>query len=654
MFTTAPDTVRGMQLSFDPEDEAGFFAARDALLDRFATAVNGGRRDDDLCFDVTLALDWKWGYGDADLGRWTRGELEEFLIEWCPRKVSMPPEEARSIPASLTTFLEFLDREGLLDPTSDALPALRSHLRTMGDRAVAAMGDPRRYGMAKSLVSGMGGLGETVDGERLEQMMAEFNALPRSERDRILGGAAPAGFWQQMSEAVELPPAAPIPADELAALARATPVLTAIDAVRDFVGPGRKLTAKGNLTVADAKALAAILGDPALAQAAEYGWAIRSADQLGRTQFVLRWARAAGALRVAHSKLLTTASWAKLRPAAALARAVEVLFDHGPVALRQGDGGWRRDALTEVIDEGSVSLLAALWAHAEPLDFEEMLEMAAEACEMQVAFAHFVTEESRRRQIRVEVDALFDVLGDAGRVVRAGEESETDTYGIVRRRGGTLVLTGVARAVLSPIMAANGFEIAVPGELTDRPLVELFDRIGSWHPERTRVEFDVWVAAHSPPEAVDQLVGVLSHYTDPQWPVAVMDLAGRLGPELEEATVRKMLDTPARGHAMGWFSDADAPDVEIDPEAMLRAGVELMSMHAGGDADDELLELIGNIDDLDGFIDDVWPLPIPAAAVVLEGIGRVHPDKGVAKAARKAVFRHRSKMANLGPDPRRS
>ena len=635
-----------MELYFDPEDEKGFFVARDALIDRFAATVPG---DDGTIFDVQLGLDWKWGYSDGDLGRWTLGELEEFVIEWCPRKVSMPAEEARSLPRSLSRFVDFLAAEGLLSPTSDPLAALHAHLDGMGVRAVTAMADPRRYGMAKSLISGMADLGVTPEGPGgMQQLMDRFNALPLAERDRALGmGGLRRNPWQDLSEGIDLPPAAIVPAEEVARLAQATRVLTNARAVRDFVGAGRKLTAKGNLGVADAKALAEILGDPGLAVAAEHGRVIRSADELPLTQFVLRWARAAGALRVVHSTLLATASWERLGPRDAIVRAVEVLLDSGPVSLRRSGGRWGPGALTKVVDEGAVYLLALLWAVPDIMRFDELFELVVEACEAQLSFPVVGSVESRRRRIRVEVDELFDVLAEAGLVVRADEQTPADDHGGVDRTGGTLALSRLARAALAPVLSSRGFHIPVPGELAGGPLIDLFAVIGSWHPERSRVEFDAWVQLHSPEEAVDELAGALAEYTDPQWPVAALDLAGRLGPVLEERAVRKMLETPARGHALGWLAEHGDRDTEFEPVAMLRAGVELMSMHAGGDSDEEFLELIRGIDDLGGFIEEVWPLPVPGALVVLEGIARVHPDKATAKAARKAVFRHRSKVANM-------
>src|SRR5439155_20298998 len=117
----------------------------------------------------------------------------------------------------------------------------------------------------------------------------------------------------------------------------------------------------GNLTVADAIELAGDLDDPSLSTYAEHGWRIRSADDLPELQFLLRWARAAGAVRVAKGRMSTTASWAKLDPMAQVARATTALLDKGPVGLRTADNRWVDQTLIEAIDAGAVHLLAVLW-----------------------------------------------------------------------------------------------------------------------------------------------------------------------------------------------------------------------------------------------------------------------------------------------------
>lgn len=65
------------------------------------------------------------------------------------------------------------------------------------------------------------------------------------------------------------------------------------------------------------------------------------------------------------------------------------------------------------------------------------------------------------------------------------------------------------------------------------------------------------------------------------------------------------------------------------------------------------LALEGNSDELQGLVEGLaaqhrgffaaaWKVDHPATADVLEAMGRLHPDKKVAKEARKAAFKARS------------
>ena len=54
------------------------------------------------------------------------------------------------------------------------------------------------------------------------------------------------------------------------------------------------------------------------------------------------------------------------------------------------------------------------------------------------------------------------------------------------------------------------------------------------------------------------------------------------------------------------------------------------------------LALAGGPDAQIALLARLWRCPSPATATVLETVGLTHPDKPVAKAARKALFQHRS------------
>lgn len=113
-------TLGAVHLTFDPEDHDGFTTARDDLLDQFFAWLQdraGLSADaaDEVATDASLALDWKFGYNGGSLVAWRLADLGEFLLEWCPRKLSVDPPDARSLPGSMASLVSFLDGAALLE-----------------------------------------------------------------------------------------------------------------------------------------------------------------------------------------------------------------------------------------------------------------------------------------------------------------------------------------------------------------------------------------------------------------------------------------------------------------------------------------------------------------------------------------------------------
>ena len=72
-------------------------------------------------------MDWKYGYGDGALDRWRVADVDEFLFDWCPRKLSAAPEDCAGIPTAVTAFVEFAHRDARRGRSADPDPrALRT------------------------------------------------------------------------------------------------------------------------------------------------------------------------------------------------------------------------------------------------------------------------------------------------------------------------------------------------------------------------------------------------------------------------------------------------------------------------------------------------------------------------------------------------
>ncbi|MGW1136576.1 hypothetical protein ACWD6S_03550, partial [Streptomyces zhihengii] len=114
-----------------------------------------------------------------------------------------------------------------------------------------------------------------------------------------------------------------------------------------------------------------------------------------------------------------------------------------------------------------------------------------------------------------------------------------------------------------------------------------------------------------------------------------------------EPEVRAVLDDAELGGlARVWLAEHGAADVPPPPESMifwLAIDTIAAQLDADGEAD-ELQDLVeGLVGQHSGFFDAAWRVEHPATADVLEAMGRLHRDKHLAKEARKAAFKSRSR-----------
>lgn len=377
-----------MAWTFGPDDEDSYRAARDELLDRFAV------RHPDAADDASLLLDWKYGYHDGDLVTWTTGDLREFLLEWAPRKVSASPSFCRPLVISLQQFVAFLATERLLGLGSSPWRALDEQLSKLVAPFERAMGDSSRFGMAKSLFSAMGafddGAGDAPDEPALQRMMEAFNNLPVDARRDILGIASRPDAWEELTSDVPMPPARPRDVAALHRFVAEAPLFGGVETIRSFVGTGRKLTSTGNLNVADTKALAAMLFPEQFDRDGASN--LRSANDLPLLQFMLRFARLAGATRIARGSISATAAWAKKDPLQRVEAGVLKVLDQGPIETSLGKGQWTNSVLDQLLDDSVPHVLAVLWS-AGQLPAEDLVELSVEVAREELAGYRWVHTE---------------------------------------------------------------------------------------------------------------------------------------------------------------------------------------------------------------------------------------------------------------------
>lgn len=104
----------------------------------------------------------------------TPGETAEILFEIFPRKVSVESDAAREIISELRAFWQFLKRTRTLEKADEILQLLTDD---EADRLVAALSDPKNFGMAKSLFAAGTSAGfNMTDQADLERFILAYNA----------------------------------------------------------------------------------------------------------------------------------------------------------------------------------------------------------------------------------------------------------------------------------------------------------------------------------------------------------------------------------------------------------------------------------------------------------------------------------------------
>jgi hypothetical protein len=642
-----------VELEFGPDDEERFFVARDELLDRFERWLDAQGRSVELRVDVELVLGFKWGYLGGHLGRWRTVDLDELLLELYPRKVVADRELAELTVQAVAGLLEFLDEQGLLVPGSDPLPRLLARLDALRGPFLEALGDASRYGLGKSLFGAMMADGVDLDDDAAVGGWVEtFNAGPREERDRVLGWA-----MAQVAAASEgrrrLRPMALAPVPELEEAAREAPAMVRFARFIDYVTTPRKLTEKGNLKLADARELVELLelDDRLDAAIGERIFKTRSSTELPTLDLTFRWARAARLVKVRKGELSATQAGRRLDRDVlqTVYQALHGLLELGVLAHRYRHDsygfGWYAD---EVDAEVPVWLLELY-----ELGRLEIEDLATETWEL--LLERFDLDDVpadklafHRRLVANGVRRILGQLQELG-IVTVADVERVDTSVGTEDRGGGVALTDLGVWAVQR-MASVYLDAPVVGTLVDLPADQLLRQATDMAEDAARAELDAWVAHRDAADAAAGLVEALPGADDVAIGLAFGALL-RIGVPAAPA-VRTLREDPRLGpYATVWLVDTlqiEAEDVgveEVDRQvALLLAVLELGGPHAVTVWLPLMLGVRSDTgrDAIVAAVEQLWRDRSDAAGEVLEAIAAVHPDKPVAKAARKALFKLRS------------
>ncbi|MEV5349505.1 hypothetical protein ACIG54_24770 [Streptomyces achromogenes] len=470
-----------------------------------------------------------------------------------------------------------------------------------------------------------------------------------------------------MSDSSPLPPARLHPEAELARAALSTPLLSRAARLARWAGPDTRVDAGGTLVEEQLPAAAALLGltgDDAAAYASE-AW--RVAVDAGLVEIV---DEEAGTVRAGENLALLTGSPREVL-AVWLTALETVLADVAVPDL---------DDLVEAMDEGGrVDFSSLDWDPQADADFldgvlgnlylltvgedgagESPVPLPALAASMLVPDdmgepTNDVLEQVSDAMMRL--DDQFRALEPAGLVAYqpvdealmadADEEpaapvDDTDVsrYGMVR-------LTPLGVYGLRARLLEAGFEAPVVGDLADKGADALLDGTARFGQSAARAETELWLARRAPLAAARELLAAArgADAGGPLRRLRCQQALSLLGAEAEPA-LREVLDDPELGGlARVWLSERGAAGVPApSQELVFWLTVDTLAAQLAAEGNSEELRALveGLAAQHSGFFAAAWRVDHPATAEVLDAMGRLHPDKKVAKEARKAAFKARS------------
>lgn len=227
------------------------------------------------------------------------------------------------------------------------------------------------------------------------------------------------------------------------------------------------------------------------------------------------------------------------------------------------------------------------------------------------------------------------------------DDEDVSRYGMVR-------LTPLGLHGVRVRMRDAGIDVPAVGDLAGAGADVLLAALPAYTEDNARTEIESWFAAR-PEGGEGATVGAARELLaaargqDEEGPVrrlACQQALSLAGPEAEPALREVLEDRQLGGLARVWLAERGAADVpQPDEEMVFWLTVDTLAAQlATAGEPEELQELVrGLVDQHTGFFDKAWRVDHPATGEVLEAMGRVHPDKQVAKSARKAAFKARSR-----------
>jgi hypothetical protein len=200
------------------------------------------------------------------------------------------------------------------------------------------------------------------------------------------------------------------------------------------------------------------------------------------------------------------------------------------------------------------------------------------------------------------------------------------------------------------LMRQAEVEVPIRPEPADADVTAIVDLFADLGEEELRREVAEWFAAQPDPRAAAAALAAesLAAHRDTVTAVTGITLLDTLAADHAVDVLRPHQEGPHDGLVLQWLITKDVLDPEsVDPARLMSGVVDYLAVGLDTAGPGEVVDVFS--DGLpDGGIEvlgQIWRLDHPRLPDVLDAIGSHHPVKAVAKAARKALMKHKSRSA---------
>jgi hypothetical protein len=618
----------------------------DAALAGFElwTATTKRKLSADPVGEVETLLDLMRDYLDverpADLGE---GDLRELLLRIYPRKITVldPASTEDTIPA-VRDFLAYLTERGEM-PDGTAR-ALERELNEIAPRFTEVMMDPSNWGMASSLVHAMAADGVNLDDQAaVDRWINDYNA-------GLAGFGDEEGYedddFVDLKEAFGLPDQMaplrlPMPED-LAAQARHAPLMAQLRRLAWWLGAGRAVTEDEELASGDAAEAAAELGVD-VARLTHLWWLALDAV------FVELDEDEAHAIPGESAHAWDEGDEDEVLDLWEMVFALVIGDTLDAAASLDPD----RSEELDFSGHGAALAVTLFLARPDGLPIAEISQVIRAAATDELPPAQ--ADEAWQSWVRAHGDParlLLDLMAE----LQAIEIADAEDGPVAR-------LMPLGLAAVRTQLVQSGVEIPLLPDTEHMTAAQLIAMAEGVSEEEFTAETAAWlsyrgaepaarellaVAAAADPAsrilAVSVVVTELGALAEPVWrdELGRIELRGYAKAALATLSGGDPAAAPLPGlepdvHDLAWMLtdalaaegwDDPSDDVDLEPEALAKRLAE--AIPAGQEL--AMFELMAR-------------LPHPDAADVLTVIGRRHPDKRIAKLARKAAYKAATRQA---------